>query len=475
MDPKPLSPTDPHQIGRWEIRARLGAGAMGVVYLAESDGQFVALKVIRPEFATDATFRERFRREIEAASRIDSPRVARVRDAEADADAPWMATDLIDGPSLADAVRANGPMPDGRLLPLALGIAEALSAIHAVGIVHRDVKPANVLLSWDGPRLVDFGIAQIADLSMNTLTSTGLVVGSPGFMSPEQARRDPVTFASDVFAWGCTVVYAASGEGPFGSGSTADVLYRVVHDAPRVPPLAQPLDAVVRAALRKAPAERPSVESIGSALHGEDIGATLAQEDAGDATELSPATSRSRQDVAPASRTGFVLGLVAVLIVLAAVGAYLWAAHHGDATNSASAQRPAVTTTSTTSSPTTSIPTTAATRAPASDPAQLVPRTPPNGSYVVQVPASWTFRDTSIPSDHSTHLWYNPTDPLEKLQVIQSGCTGCVFDEAGNPDPQKALPNPVESSFVISLNRPGFVGGSGYWFPTSDWLACWAA
>jgi len=462
VEPKPLSPSDPSHIGKWHLRARLGAGAMGLVYLAESAGQFVALKVVRPEFAEEATFRERFRREIDSASRIDSPLVARVRDANPDADAPWMATDLIDGPSLAEAVRVSGPIADDRLLPLARGIAEALVAIHSVGIVHRDLKPANVLLSWDGPRVVDFGIAQTADSSLATLTSTGLVVGSPGFMSPEQARRDPVTFASDVFAWGCTVVYAATGDGPFGSGATPDVLYRVVHEAPRVPPMAKPLDELVAFALKKRPEDRPSVDAICVALRTSDA-ATVAMPIANSATQVAPVSpSLPRPKIrSSTSRGGRLLGVLTALVVVVAVGTYLWAARNRAAKSDAATRTVSVSTTRPTASPaSTTIATTPTTAALTPRASQLVARTPPNGSYVVQLPASWTFRDTSIPSDHSTHLWYNPADPLEKLQVIQSGCTGCVFDGAGNPDPQKALPNPVESSFVISPRKIGFLAYS---------------
>ena len=181
-----LQPGDPRLIGPYRLRGRLGAGGMGQVYLGLSrGGRAVAVKVIRADLAQDPEFRERFRREITVARTVSGMYTAPVIDADVDGPVPWLATEYVRGPSLAAAVSEHGPLPAAPVLALARGLAEGLNAIHAAGVVHRDLKPANVLLADDGPRVIDFGISRAAEAS--ALTHTGLVVGSPGFMSPEQA------------------------------------------------------------------------------------------------------------------------------------------------------------------------------------------------------------------------------------------------------------------------------------------------
>jgi serine/threonine protein kinase len=204
---------------------------MGRVYLGRSPGgRQVAIKVIRPELAEDADFRARFGREISAARKVSGIFTASVVDADLDGPMPWLATSYIAGPSLADAVTARGPLPESIVLRLAAGLAEGLSAIHAAGVVHRDLKPSNVLLADDGPRLIDFGISRSMETS--ALTQTGTVVGSPGFMSPEQTQGREVGPPSDIFSLGAVLTFAATGEGPFGQGSTVALLYRVVTSQP---------------------------------------------------------------------------------------------------------------------------------------------------------------------------------------------------------------------------------------------------
>ena len=200
---------------------------MGRVYLGRSPGgRQVAIKVIRPELAEDADFRARFAREVSAAKKVSGIFTASVVDADLDGPVPWLATSYIAGPSLADAVATRGPLPESMVLRLAAGLAEGLSAIHAAGVVHRDLKPSNVLLADDGPRLIDFGISRSMETS--ALTQTGTVVGSPGFMSPEQTQGRDVGPPSDIFSLGAVLTFAATGEGPFGQGSTVALLYRVV-------------------------------------------------------------------------------------------------------------------------------------------------------------------------------------------------------------------------------------------------------
>src|SRR6201985_3470116 len=190
---------------------------MGQVFLGMSaGGRPIAVKVIRTELATDPDFRARFRREVAAAQKVSGLFTALVVDAELDAPMPWLATAYVAGPSLTEAVRGHGPLPVRSTLALTAGLAEGLGAIHAAGVVHRDLKPSNVLLAEDGPRIIDFGISRAAEASM--LTGTGVVFGSPSFMSPEQARGHRVGPPSDVFSLGAVLTFAATGEGPFGTG-----------------------------------------------------------------------------------------------------------------------------------------------------------------------------------------------------------------------------------------------------------------
>jgi eukaryotic-like serine/threonine-protein kinase len=234
---------------------------MGRVFLGVSPGgRPVAVKAIRAELAANPEFRARFGREVAAARRVSGVFTAQVVDADVDGPVAWMATAYVPGPSLAEAVDTHGPLPDASLLALAAGLAESLNAIHAVGVVHRDLKPSNVLLAEDGPRVIDFGISRATESTM--LTQAGLVVGSPGFMSPEQAMGSDVGPPSDIFNLGAVLAFAATGEGPFGTGTTAALLYRVVHGAPdldRVPPTVRPL---IEHCLAKDPQQRPTANGL---------------------------------------------------------------------------------------------------------------------------------------------------------------------------------------------------------------------
>jgi eukaryotic-like serine/threonine-protein kinase len=256
-----LQPEDPQLIGPYRLRGRLGTGGMGRVYLGLSPGgRPAAVKVIRADLAQDPEFRARFRREINVARKVSGLFTAPVIDADVDGEVPWLATAYVGGPSLADAVRDHGPLPVRSVLELAAGLAEGLSAIHAAGVVHRDLKPTNVLLAEDGPRVIDFGISRAVEAS--ALTHTGLVVGSPGFMSPEQAEAREVGPPSDIFSLGAVLAFAATGQGPFGAGSTPALVYRVVHSPPqldRVPAEVRPL---VERCLAKDPAHRPTARDL---------------------------------------------------------------------------------------------------------------------------------------------------------------------------------------------------------------------
>ena len=224
-----LEPGDPQVIGPYRLLGLLGSGGMGRVFLGLSvGGRRVAVKVIRAELAADPEFRIRFRQEVAAARKVSGLFTAVVVDA--DAQVPWLATAYVAGPSLAEAVDKNGPLPIDAVLALAAGLAESLAAIHAAGVAHRDLKPTNVLLAQDGPRVIDFGISRAVEST--SLTNAGLVIGSPGFMSPEQAEGGAAGLPSDIFSLGAVLAFAASGQRPFGSGSSPALLFRVVHGTP---------------------------------------------------------------------------------------------------------------------------------------------------------------------------------------------------------------------------------------------------
>ncbi|NGN65790.1 serine/threonine protein kinase [Streptomyces sp. A7024] len=248
---------DPRAVGSFRIHRRLGAGGMGVVYLgSDRRGQRVALKVIRPDLAEDQEFRSRFAREVSAARRIRGGCTARLVAADLDADRPWFATQYVPGPSLHDKVQEEGILPPARVAAIGAALAEGLVAVHEAGVVHRDLKPSNILLSPKGPRIIDFGIAWATGAS--TLTHVGTAVGSPGFLSPEQVRGVAVKPASDVFSLGATLAYAATGDSPFGQGSSEVMLYRVVHEEPQIHGAPDALAPLLLACLAKDPAERPT-------------------------------------------------------------------------------------------------------------------------------------------------------------------------------------------------------------------------
>lgn len=253
----PLDHDDPSSVAGYRLLGRLGAGGMGRVYLALSPGgRQVAVKVVRPDLADDAGFRERFAREVAAARLVSGVFTAPVLDADPLADPPWLVTGYIPGPSLDKAVEQFGPLPVPSCELLAAGLAEALAAIHAAGLVHRDLKPSNVLLAADGPRVIDFGIVRAVHDS--GLTRAGALIGTPAFMSPEQVQGLDVGPAGDVFALGAVVAYAATGHRPFGADSVSAILYRVVNEEPDLSSVPGQLLPLVQACLSKDPQSRPS-------------------------------------------------------------------------------------------------------------------------------------------------------------------------------------------------------------------------
>ena len=250
-----LQPGDPQRIGPYVLLGRLGSGGMGRVYLARSPGgRMVAVKVIRSNLAEDAGFRARFAREVSAARKVGGLFTAAVVDADVEGPVPWLVTAYVPGTSLSDAVERQGPLPEASVLALAAGLSEGLIAIHAAGVIHRDLKPSNVLLAQDGPRIIDFGISSAAGAT--ALTGTGFMIGSPGFMSPEQAEGLTVGPSSDIFSLAGVLIYAARGEGPFGSGDTAALLYRVVHGKPNMDGVPDHLRTLIKRSLARDPKRR---------------------------------------------------------------------------------------------------------------------------------------------------------------------------------------------------------------------------
>jgi Tol biopolymer transport system component len=265
----PLGPDDPSRLGSYTLLGKLGQGGMGTVYLGRSDkGRLVAIKVIRTEAVGNPEFRARFRLEAETARRVARVCTAEVLDADPDAEWPYLVTEFIEGETLARYVQRNGPLSDANLEQLAVGVAAALTAIHSAGIVHRDLKPANVILSPFGPRVIDFGIARTVDAGSG-LTGDLQQLGTPAFMSPEQIESRPISSAVDIWAWGGLVAFAATGHYPFGEASAQVLLYRALHEEPRLDDVDPALRPIVWLAMRKDPAGRPTAQQLMLRLLGD--------------------------------------------------------------------------------------------------------------------------------------------------------------------------------------------------------------
>ncbi|MFC8013018.1 serine/threonine-protein kinase, partial [Streptomyces cinereoruber] len=262
----PLTHDDPAAVATYRLLARLGSGGMGTVYLARTPGgRTVALKTVHARLAADPAFRSRFRLETDAARIIGARHGAAVVDADPLAETPWLATEYVLGPPLDDAVALGGPLPEPTVRALGAALAGALAQLHSSDVVHRDLKPSNVLVTAHGPKVIDFGIARAA--GDDHLTRTGAAAGTPAFMSPEQASGQEHAPAGDVFALAGVLVFAATGHGPFGTGSPADLLYRVRYAEPDLTGVPEALLPLLTACLDKDPAARPTTAVLVERLH----------------------------------------------------------------------------------------------------------------------------------------------------------------------------------------------------------------
>ncbi|MEV4677837.1 MULTISPECIES: serine/threonine-protein kinase [Actinomadura] len=295
-DAAPLEPGDPRALGQYEVIGRLGAGGQGAVFLGKAPGgEYVAVKLLHAQMANDPAARARFTREVSAAQKVEPFCTARVLEADVQGDQPYVVSEFIDGPSLHDVVAHDGPRSAAELERLAIGTATALAAIHEAGIVHRDFKPNNVMLASDGPRVVDFGIARTVNSQESAVTATGMVVGTPGYLAPEQLTGAPLTPAVDIFAWGATMVFAATGQSPFEADTLPVIINRILNEEPDLSALPPgPLRDLIGRCLSKDAGLRPPAPQLLLNLLGA-VGAAPAGQGAGQEDLLNQGTRIASQ------------------------------------------------------------------------------------------------------------------------------------------------------------------------------------
>jgi predicted Ser/Thr protein kinase len=314
------------RVGPWQLTSRLGSGGMGTVYLGSNGRQLAAVKVIAPGIADEPAFRNRFRREVEICRRVSGPQVAELVDAGPNDPQPWLAVRYVPGPTLREAIVNHGPLVGETLRGFAIAVAGALHQIHAAGVVHRDLKPSNVILTAESPVIIDFGIAGVTEAT--SLTATGTVLGSAGWMAPEQVLGEPSGPPSDVFSWGAVVAYAATGRAPFGEGRPEALAYRIVHGEADLAGIDDDIRALISRSLSREPAERPSIEAILETINGASDTTQVAAGIAmtwvsDDATSIAQASTAPVATVFTPKARRWVpsgLGLVTTAVVLTLLG-----------------------------------------------------------------------------------------------------------------------------------------------------------
>src|SRR5215467_2586360 len=260
---KVVADSTPERLGPYRLVRRIGEGGMGVVYLAlDAEEQPVAIKALHPGLAQESNARRRMAREVETMQRVRSRYVAEVLDADLNGEPPYIVTRYVPGLCLDDVVGTGGPLTGPDLARLSYGLAEALAAVHSAGVVHRDLKPGNVMIADGDPVVIDFGIAQLVETTR--LTLTGMFMGTPGYLAPEVIEGKDSGPSSDVHSWAATVAYAATGRPPYGTGPFETIFYRIVHGAPNLDTLPAPLQPIIVDALSRDPARRPSAADIGT-------------------------------------------------------------------------------------------------------------------------------------------------------------------------------------------------------------------
>lgn len=272
---EPLRPSDPRTVGPWQLQSRIGSGGMGVVFMAQRGTQLAALKVVRDSYLDTSDARARFKREVNILRQVSGRFVAAIIDADMDADPAWIASEFVAGVDLKAHMDVHGAMQPAQWELLAAGLMLALAAVHAAKVVHRDIKPANILLSRDGPKLIDFGIAHTGDATV--LTTTGLAIGSPAWMAPEQVQAKVVGPAADVFCAGSVLLFAATGRAPWGSGSIAEVMGQIAVAEPDLSGLTARQQQLLSGMLEKNPARRPSAAQAAQLLTDTTSGAGATQ------------------------------------------------------------------------------------------------------------------------------------------------------------------------------------------------------
>lgn len=415
--PVPLEPMrerDPRALGDFQMLGRLGYGGMGVAYLAQGPQAWAVVKVVRSDLGDSSTFRARLARELEAMRRAEGPYTAALLDAELDGDPAWFAMEYIPGVNLSRRVADEGRMSAEGLTAFAAGLAEALAHVHAAGIVHRDLKPSNVMMSPTGPRLIDFGIAGIEEGTH--LTTTGSVVGSTGWLAPEQVTGDPVTPATDVHAWALCVLFAATGEPPFGADSATASLYRVLEVAPSVPDwIPQPLRDLLVGALAKEPAYRPTLDQVSTALAtGSTTGWTpvpsIARSQPAGSSAAATGSGRPRWLI-PAAIGGGAMGVTALVLIAALGGS-------GDGGQASGASSPSV------------LPSAMPSAAVSSSPSAPNPTPTPTPTYAVKV----EYQGDAIPDEEfsGTLDWtFDVCSPDASLLAAQSAAGVRLYAREG--------------------------------------------